>query len=424
MLERIKAALTAQNIPTYLIRQSDVHTAELFFIKKQLDMRRGKDITTFEVTVYHDTEQDGTRGRGASTVHLSPSATAEEIGEALRDAWFAAGLAVNPYYELADKVTADPVIPDTALSALSASAAADVMAGALFAADTQTDAFINSAEVFITRTCCRIVGSQGTDVTYETCRTEGEFVVQCTDGADVEIFNEFSYDDLAPDALTAKVTEALATVRARAKAQPVLPGGEYDVLLSGEELAEFLTYYRDRANASSVYAHYSNYAVGDAVQGDAVQGELLDLTLCASEPYSYDGIPMIDRPLIRDGRLEMLHGATRFCRYLGLEPVGNYRKMRLQAGTVPLAEMQKKPHLQVVSFSDFQMDALSGHFGGEIRLAYWFDGETTRVVTGGSINGLLTQVQGELVFSTEQYADSRYEGPLAVKLPRVAVAGI
>ena len=86
--------------------------------------------------------------------------------------------------------------------------------------------------------------------------------------------------------------------------------------------------------------------------------------------------------------------------------------------------MQKEPHLYVVSFSDFQMDAWSGHFGGEIRLAYWFDGKDTHVVTGGSINGSMAETKGKMHFSSDTYASLSYQGPYAVAIPGVKVAGI
>lgn len=85
--------------------------------------------------------------------------------------------------------------------------------------------------------------------------------------------------------------------------------------------------------------------------------------------------------------------------------------------------MKKKPYLQAMKFSDFQMDPFTGHFGGEIRLAYLFDGNAVTKVTGGSVNGIITKAHKNLVFSEERYSDSHYEGPFAVKIENVAVAG-
>ena len=85
--------------------------------------------------------------------------------------------------------------------------------------------------------------------------------------------------------------------------------------------------------------------------------------------------------------------------------------------------MRSEPYLEVLNFSDFQMNAYNGHFGGEIRLAYLYDGEKKIPVTGGSINGNILEAQKNLVFSSEMQVEKDFEGPLAVCLENINVAG-
>jgi predicted Zn-dependent protease len=133
---------------------------------------------------------------------------------------------------------------------------------------------------------------------------------------------------------------------------------------------------------------------------------------------------MRKRCLVKDGELELIFGDTRMCRYLGIEPTGNYPKVICEGGSLALSEMRRPGVLELVSFSDFQMDPFDGHFKGEIRLAllYKEDG-TVEELTGGSVNGSLLELQKDLAFSKERYEDRTYSGPLAVFLPKVAVAG-
>ena len=133
---------------------------------------------------------------------------------------------------------------------------------------------------------------------------------------------------------------------------------------------------------------------------------------------------MPERTLIKEGELELIYGGTRFCRYLGIEPTGDYRRVRCDNGTVNLKDMRKAGVLEPISLSDFQMDYMDGHFKGEIRLAllYKEDGSVEEL-TGGSINGSLIDLQRMLTFSVERYEDRTYSGPLAVLIPKVAVAG-
>lgn len=199
--------------------------------------------------------------------------------------------------------------------------------------------------------------------------------------------------------------------------------GTYDVILSGNAMQELFSYYMDRSNASMVYQNYSTWKAGQAVQGDPVQGDAITVLLKAAEPYDLEGIPLIDRPLIENGVLKTLQGGARFSYYLGVQPTGNYHSIQVPTGSAALSEMKSRPYLHVVSFSDFQMDALSGHFGGEIRLAYLYDGRTVKNVTGGSINGSFLEAQEHMVFSRERYRSADYDGPFAVAIQGVAVAG-
>ena len=91
---------------------------------------------------------------------------------------------------------------------------------------------------------------------------------------------------------------------------------------------------------------------------------------------------------------------------------------------MPFEKLKKGPCLWAVTFSDFQMDAMSGHFGGEIRLAYLIEGGKATPITGGSVNGSILEAQKDLTFSTERYRAADYDGPYAVRLKGVSVAGV
>ena len=386
MIERIKSALERCGISRWRINERVEETAELFFVKQQLDTRRTKDVHKYEVTVFRDVEAgEGDKpGRGFTSVQLVSSMDETQLEDELRKAYYAAQFAANPYFEMPDPVKAPMVEKTGELAEAPLAQSAGKMARALFAADTLADALVNSAEVFVVRSTDRIVSSEGTDVAYTDAKVKGEFVVQCREPEDVEMFHEFEYDGLDEQALAAKVAEALTFVRDRARAQKTLKSGKYNLVLSGDQVAEVLSYYKERSAASMVYAKYSTWQQGEDVQGET-DGERLNLKLAAAEPYSAEGIPMADLSLLEGGKLLTWHGPNRFCRYLGVKPTGYYEKVACGNGTLPFEELKKAPCLWAVAFSDFQMDQMSGHFGGEIRLAYLIEADgTVTPVTGGS----------------------------------------
>ncbi len=426
MIERIRSALERCGISLWRINERVDETTELFFVKKQLDTRRTKDVRKYEVTVFRDVEaKDGGKpGRGFTSIPVLPSMDGRQLEEELKGAYYAAQFAANPYFDLPDPVQAPMVEEAGELAQAPLAQSAGKMARALFGPDVHEDAFVNSAELFVWRVRRRILSSEGTDVSFVNSGVDGEFVVQCREPEDVEIHNQFEYGALAEEALSAKVAEALTFVRDRARAKKVLKSGKYDLILSGNAVMEVLSYYRDRSAAGMVYPKYSTWKPGDDVQGET-GGERLALTLRALHPYSPEGIPTEeDLPLLEDGKLLAWHGPNRLCRYLGVKPTGNYQKIACGNGTVPFEELKKGPCLWAVTFSDFQMDAMSGHFGGEIRLAYLIEADgTVTPVTGGSVNGSILEAQKDLTFSADRYLTAWYDGPYAVRLSGVSVAG-
>lgn len=423
LIEQVKAALEQLGIETYRIEESVQESAEWFFIRRKLDLKRRTDLTDTEVTVFRPFEKEGKKMLGSSAVNLHPEMEAEEMKETLKSAYEAAALVCNPYYELNGGGKEETVPARGGFAGKSPEENAGRMAEALYGPDTSEEVFINSAEIFSVHKTCRIVNSRGVDVSYETYMVSGEYVVQCLSPQDVETYHQFAYRDAETEALRRDVEEALSVTRARAEAVGAPKAGEYAILLSGKHVRTLLDYYLSRSGTAMVYQKYSNYQEETAAQGEEIEGDALTVYLKARDPYSYEGIPMKDRVLMEKGVVKTLHGGVRFADYLGIEPTGNYRCLSVPAGSRTLEELKKAPCLSIVSFSDFQMDEFSGHFGGEIRLAFLYDGETVTPVTGGSVNGSILDAQKHMVFSKECYRDEKYEGPFAVRIEGVQVAG-
>ena len=422
-MERIKALLKEAGVEDYSVYGVNERTAELFFVKKQLDTRRIKDVEKFYVNVFRTAEAEGKRMRASTNCMVLASMTDDEIMEALRGAYFAAQFAMNPYYDLPDPVAAPIIEKKGALAERLPEECAGEMAEALFKADNVEGAFINSAEVFIIKKRIHFISSNGSDVSWTEAKAKGEYVVQAKEPEDVEMFDQFGFDELETEALTKQIAEALSFVKDRARAERVLKSGKYDLILTGKNAAEVMSFYAYRSAAAMVFPGYSTWKVGDDVQGET-EGERLELSLKATAPYSTEGIPMKDRKLVENGFLKLTHGGNRFCRYLGVEPTGDYDKISCEnAGTLSFGDMKKTPCLWAVTFSDFQMDTFTGHFGGEIRLAYLIEDGKATPVTGGSVNGSILEAESDLAFSTDRYTCDVYEGPYAMKLKGVSVAG-
>lgn len=422
MINTILSALKKAGVSVFSIADTTTESAEIYFIKKQEDMRRMKNIREISVTVYRDFEANGKPMRGSSDVLIAPGMTDEEVFRKISVAYDAAGYVMNPFFALADGLK-DHVQLESEIGEMPSEEAARIMADALYTPDVNDDAFINSAEIFVNNTRVHILSSEGSDISFTKARVWGEFVVQCIKPQDVEMYFDFEYDSLDTLALSKLSADAITIVSDRAQAVNAPAAGEYDLILTEKHVYTVLSSYLEKADAAMIFAKYSPYEIGFRIQGDEISGEKLNLVAVPDQPYSMDGVKLTERSILKDGMVLDLVGATRFCRYMGIEPKGHYGKIRVENGSMPVEDMKKKPYLMPVAFSDFQMDAMSGRFGGEIRLAYLFDGETVRIVTGGSVNGSLLEKQENLLFSQETYSSSEYTGPYAMLIPGVSVAG-
>ena len=422
-MEKILSALRELGVEQYVITEKHTDSLECFYVKKNLDLTRRADTTVRTVQVFRPFEKDGTKMLGDSEATVRPGMSAEEVRRAIERAWYAAQFVSNPWYPLPAGGQEPPKPDEGGFAGKPLAESMKAMTEALFAADTEADVFLNSAEVFMRRNETRIVTSQGADVAWERYDVWGEYVCQCPAPQDVETYHQFNYRQPETEALTADVAHALGMTRARAQAAAAPKTGTYDLVLDREQMEELFRYYVGRAGSAMIYQKYSPFKLGDDVQGDGVTGDKLTVTLAATEPYTDFGVPMADRLLLEDGVLRTIHGGPRFAHYLGVEPTGNYRAVSVPVGGTPLKELLAGPCLHVAAFSDFQMDPLSGHFGGEIRLGFLYENGTVTPVTGGSVNGSILDGQGHMTFSAERYRSARYDGPLAVRIQGVAVAG-
>jgi predicted Zn-dependent protease len=423
MIERIINQLGKANINVYKVNMETVESVELFFIKKALDMNRKKKVTHYKVTVYKDFEEDEETYRGSSEVDIYPTMKDEEIEKILKDGLYAAGFVKNKFYPLVKGEKALEVTIPSKFSGFSLEEGAMIIQKALYKNDVFQQGGINSSEIFLNKSTKRIVNSEGVDVSFVKFSSEIECITQWIEDQDVELFNVFSYGDLDEQLIAESVKDAIELTKWRVRAKGAVKTGSYKVLLRKLALKEMFSYYTDKASVGAVYNKLSNFKPGEIVQGENILGDKVTITLKGSAPYDNDGLPLKEINLIEDGILKTYHGNTRFSHYLGIEPTGDLDEVVVKCGDKSMEEMKQEPYLELLAFSDFQMDSLTGNFAGEIRLGFYFDGENRTPVTGGSMSGNINNVQNRMFLSKEVYKDGRLTGPNMLELFNINIAG-
>ena len=95
----------------------------------------------------------------------------------------------------------------------------------------------------------------------------------------------------------------------------------------------------------------------------------------------------------------------------------------VSGGTESAAELRTGDFLEVVEFSDFQADAITGDIAGEIRLAYLHQGGKVTPVCGGSVSGNIRNLLDGFRFSKETRQYNCVLIPAVTRLQGVSVTG-
>jgi len=199
--------------------------------------------------------------------------------------------------------------------------------------------------------------------------------------------------------------------------------GKYRVILGEEAAKEISYYYKSILNTALIYQEVSKVKVGDDIQGQEVVGDKINMCLDPKVPYDQDGIELKSVTLIEEGQVKAIHGGKRFSYYLGVEPTGNIRDVKVLPGNKSVEEMRTGDGLELVTFSGFQVDDMTGDFAGEIRLGFiWHDGERTPI-TGGSVSGNIKDIEKNMYLSKEVVEDDWYNGPAFIEVENVNIAG-
>ena len=425
MIDITKLLENSNSLDGWRVTEKATASYELFFVHKKLETVRATDTVDTSVTVYVD--HDGKKGD--STFSVFQSMTEADAEEKIATAAARARLVFNEPYALPEAGTLNAELP-TNMKDADPKTLARQIADAVFAADTIEDGPINACEIFLYRDTLRVRNSRGVDKTQRLWRVMIEAIpTYTTEKESVELYEDHRFTFFDPAKVTAEIAARMREVRDRSLAvKPVTPM-TVNVLLRPLEIYLLLCDLADDLHYAAVYSHANLHKVGDDLQ-EGGDGDKLTFSLksvlagCERSTYfDADGCALRDTCLVRDGVVADNFGSSRYGQYLGVkEPSGELPFCVSAApGTLRKEEAEKEPYLECASLSGLQVDLYNDYIGGEIRLAYYFDGEKRIPVTGISMSARLSEVLAHLRLSDSVCLDGAYEGPDRLLMRGVSV---
>lgn len=401
------------NVSDYKINIHRKETCELFYIHGKLETVRRADNCEKEVTVYVD--HDGFKGDAQFYVY--PSTAEEQITDLISEAVKKALLINNQAYSLPQAETGEYTV-DSNFCDYEAADLASMVSDAVFAANTLDGASLNSVEIFInkhTETVLNSLGLHKTQVRYDAMVE----AIPTFNGAEqsVELYEQYNFAQFNQEAVTNEIARKLQEVKLRYEA--ITPDFPLDckVVLNKLELSELFWNIAEDLNYSAVYSHSNLRSKGEFVQKNP-SGDKIGITMFGQIPgcirsskFDGDGLTLDSIRLVEESKVVNYYGSNRFGQYLNETPTGNLRCLSVDTGSAGEAAFSAAPILEIISMSGLQVDFYSDYIGGEIRLAYYRDGNKVIPVTGVSISGTLTEVLQDIRLSQKSGIYDGYCGP-------------
>ena len=410
---------------------------EFYFIKHELDQNRAKDITNIKINVFKKLEDGEFLGNAVGMI--SPTASSEEIEKTVKDLVYQASLVKNPYYEL------NSPSPDSQGESKDFSSDVDVEQMAkdyietlALIPETETE-YLNSYEIFVSKKERHFINSRGIDVkmTYPSSLLEVVTNARVREGeeptgahSEIELYNLYSRGTCDREALIKDICEVLTMGKDRLIAKSTPPLKKATLILSTQDATEIFSYFTNRMNAGLKYRGLSDWELGkpvaEDIKGDKVTIKAVPELPNSSKnfPFDEEGAQVKERDIVKDSVAENFWGSRQFSQYLGLEDSSMVYNFVVSGGSKSEEEIRTGPYLEVIEFSGFDVDVITGDIAGEIRLAYWNDGEKITPVSGGSVSGSMMDFVKEMYMSKEQRQYDNKIIPAVVRLENATITGI
>lgn len=354
-----------------------------------------------------------------------------EITRKVEDALLICATAKKPAWPLPSKQayhaveTADQAIVDAFTEGSSEQLLLRLWKRMATAAKKERSAWITHAELHLTRTRSRVANSEGLSGRSESTSLFAEAIMTAKKGKEESEFHHaLTYGRAADFKPAAFIKETASHARDALAAKKWRKVQEGSILLSGTALRDFwapdltLSPAVGHANAQLKHRELSRYEQGARITTNK------EFTLHSnpflphnpsSGKFDNEGTASKRIALITQGVCTGFIASQRFAHYLGIAPTGALGAIQLSPGKERAATLVDDGTVEIVSFSSFVPNSLSGDFSAEIRLGYQQRGGVRVPIKGAMFTGNLFRMLDAMRLSKEETELDRYQGPRLVR---------
>lgn len=425
MLKTIIEILKNSNADAYEVSEINKEGWEFYFIKHSLDQNRAKTIKNYEVKVYKNI--DDNKFLGFASGSISPSDNKEEIENKINNLIYQASLVKNNPYELNKPKDAEVInrkdinVEEEAKKFINCFNNLN---------ETETE-YLNSYEIFVEKINKHFITSEGIDINDTYLSSTLDIVVNARKGEhEIELYRLYNQGGCDEENIKEEINDLLKFGKDRLNAidTPILQ--DVPVIFSTDAAINIYRYFLFNLSCGYIFRKISQFEIGKDIEENATEDKITLKALRyldnSNKNFAYDeeGAPIKDLVLMENNIPKAYHGSKMFADLVGIKDsfiVSNYEVL---GGKKTKEELRKDKYLEIVEFSDFLVHPMSGDIFGEIRLAYYHDGEKIIPVSGGSVSGQMQKVLKDMQFSKEQKQYNNVKIPALTKLNNLIITGI
>jgi predicted Zn-dependent protease len=437
MLNKIVDALSGRrDLVGWTVRQLITRSAQIYAVPGQIESQRAVNVERYKIDVLRRTAgPDGKQAVGSGDTTVLPGGN---IKMAIDNAALMAGLVANPVHTIpAPAVLPDVPLTDTELQKDPSTVTKAMMERIRAAASKNHEVYLTAAECFGEIHTTHLVNSRGIDAEQESTEINVEIVLHSQRGeSEVESFTELrrrGVDDLhLEDEIEQRTLHTLDLFEAGPP-----PSWQGPVVLRGEVLAVFMAGDGSRGgvlhtlgSAESKYAKLSPWEIGKSVFRSDVKGDPLTVwaNRCLpfgtySNRFDEEGLPAQRVGLIHENKLVSFVASQRYADYLNLPATGAFGGVELPPGRMEASALLAEPHVEIIQFSWFNPNKITGDFATEIRLGYFVENGVRRPFKGGQLIGNYLDALADVRWSAETDFFGNYLGPHTARFNDLKIAG-
>ena len=424
-MEKYIEILKSCGADAWEIQDTKTRGWEFYFIRHELDQNRAKDVEHINLKVYKLSEDE--QSLGIASAEVSPTDDEETIRKTAENLVYQASLVKNKPYQLNQPEEAKLQEAETKPLAMEAESFIKTMLGI---EETSTE-YLNSFEIFVNQNEQRLITSEGIDITQSYPTSMLDLVVNARkEEHEIELYRLYHLGSCEPEQIKRDVEELLQFGKDRLLAVSTPQLKHTPVVLSTDAALSVYEYFLSNLDAAYLIRGMSNYEIGKPIAED-IQGDRITIRSARTLPgspcnfaYDEEGAVIRDEVLIEESVPKKFVGSRKFSQYLGLKDSFMVSNWCVSGGRKSADELRTGKFLEIVEFSDFQVDSMTGDIFGEIRLAYYHDGEgNVTPVSGGSVSGSMLDNIAHLQMSRETRRYANAEIPSVTRLENVIIAG-